>query len=99
LNINYRPRIKGVGHTVNLPLCRHSSNREVLIEGEGSSTVGLLLQTSLDQLLLIMNILFTCFTKQATLIRRSTVLSLPLFSNPRFKEQIQAELEDESLAS
>jgi len=41
------------------------------------STVDLLIQTSLDQLLFILKILFTFFTKQSTLMRRSTVLSLP----------------------
>ncbi len=42
----------------------------------GLTTVDLLLLTSLDQLLFILNI-FTFFTKQTTLMRRSTVLSLP----------------------
>ncbi len=42
------------------------------------STVDLLELTSLDQLLFIMEILFRCFTKHATLSWRSTVLSLPL---------------------
>ncbi len=43
------------------------------------STVDLLVLTSLDQLLFILKILFTYVTKQAaTLMRRSTVLSLPL---------------------
>jgi hypothetical protein len=37
----------------------------------------LLVLTSLDQLLLIMKILFMCLTKQGILMRRSTVLSLP----------------------
>jgi hypothetical protein len=41
-------------------------------------TVDLLVLISLDQLLLIMKILFTCFTKQAILMWRSTVLSLLL---------------------
>jgi hypothetical protein len=39
--------------------------------------VDLLVLNSLDQLLFIMNILFTSFTKQATLMRRLTVLKLP----------------------
>ncbi len=39
--------------------------------------VGLLVLTSVVQLILIMKMLFTFVTKQATLIRRSTVLSLP----------------------
>ncbi len=41
------------------------------------STVDLLLLTSLDQLSLIQQSLFTFFAKQPTLMRRSTVLSLP----------------------
>jgi hypothetical protein len=41
------------------------------------STVDLPVPTSLDQLLLILKILFTYFTKQATLMRRSIVLSFP----------------------
>ncbi len=42
------------------------------------STVDLLVLTSLDQLILLLKILFIFFfTKQATLMRRSTVLSLP----------------------
>ncbi len=40
-------------------------------------TVDLLVLTSLKQVLFILKILFTLFKKQATLIRRSTVLSLP----------------------
>ncbi len=42
------------------------------------STVDLLMLTSLDQLLFIIQRLLICFTKQGTLLRRSTVLSLPL---------------------
>jgi hypothetical protein len=42
------------------------------------STVDLLVLTSSDQLLLIMEPLFPCFTKQDTRMSRSTVLSLPL---------------------
>ncbi len=41
-------------------------------------TVGLLVLTSLVQLLFILEILFTFFPKQATSMRRSTVLILPL---------------------
>jgi hypothetical protein len=41
------------------------------------STVDLLVLTCLDQLIVIMKILFPFFTKRATLMRRSTVLSLP----------------------
>jgi hypothetical protein len=44
-----------------------------LTEGGRLSMVDLLVPTSLDQLLFIMKILFRCFTKQATLLRRSTV--------------------------
>ncbi len=38
----------------------------------------LLVLTSSDHLLLVIKILFTCFEKQATLMRRSTALSLSL---------------------
>ncbi len=41
-------------------------------------TVDLLVLTSLVQLIFILKILFTYFTKQVTLMRRSTVLNLPL---------------------
>ncbi len=41
------------------------------------STVDLLVLTSLDKLILILKIIFLFFTKQASLIRRSTALSLP----------------------
>ncbi len=41
------------------------------------STVDLFVLTSFDQLLFILKILFTFFTKQATLTRTSTVLSPP----------------------
>jgi len=50
-------------------------NRDTLMKGR-VSTFSLLLLISLDQLLLIKQTLFT--KKQATLMRRSTVLSLPL---------------------
>ncbi len=40
------------------------------------STVDLFVLTSLDKLILILKILFSFFTKQAALMRRSTVLSL-----------------------
>ncbi len=52
-------------------------NRETLLKG-WISTVDLLELTSLDQLLFILKILLTFFTKQPTLMRRSTVLSLPI---------------------
>ncbi len=42
------------------------------------STVDHLVATSLDQLLLILQTLFTFFTKQVNSIRRPTVLNLPL---------------------
>jgi hypothetical protein len=46
------------------------------------STVDLLVLTGLDQLLFILKIFFTFFTKQATLMRRSTVLELGIKSLP-----------------
>ncbi len=49
-----------------------------LTEVEGFGTFGLLVLNSFDQLLFILKILFTFVTKQATLIRRSIVLSLSL---------------------
>jgi hypothetical protein len=45
--------------------------------GERLSTLYLLVLTSLYQLVLILKILFSFFTKQATLMRRSTILNLP----------------------
>jgi hypothetical protein len=47
-------------------------------ESEGTVQLTHLVLTSLDQLLLILKITFVFFTKQATLLRSSTVLSLPL---------------------
>jgi len=41
---------------------------------QGSLTVDLLVLTGLDQLLFILKILFTSFTKQPTLMRRSNVI-------------------------
>jgi len=50
------------------------------------STVDLLLIISLDRLVFVMKILFTFLQKQATSMRRSTVLSLsPSVSIPLFK--------------
>jgi hypothetical protein len=49
-----------------------------LTKGRRLSTVDLLVLTSFEHLIFILKILFTFFTKQATLIRRSTVLRLPL---------------------
>jgi hypothetical protein len=46
------------------------------------SRVDLLAVTSIDKLLFILKILFAFVTKQATLIRRSTVLSAPSVSVP-----------------
>jgi hypothetical protein len=48
-----------------------------LTEGGRLSTVDLLVRTNLDQLLHRLKILFTFFLKQATLMRRSTVLNHP----------------------
>ncbi len=51
------------------------------------STVDLLVLTSLDQLVSELKILFTIFTKQPTLMRSSTVQSLPpqlAFTGPVF---------------
>jgi len=50
-------------------------NREPLLKGKAESTVHLLVLTSLEQGLL--NLPNLLFTKQATLMRRLTVLSLP----------------------
>ncbi len=47
-------------------------------EGESSGTADFLVLTSSDQLLFIVKILLTFVAKQATLMRRSTVRSLPL---------------------
>ncbi len=52
-------------------------NREYW-KGRISTTVDLLVLTSLDKLLFMLKILFIFATKQAILIRRSTILSLPL---------------------
>jgi hypothetical protein len=41
------------------------------------STVDILVQTSLEQVLFVLKILFTFVTKQATLMRRLIVLILP----------------------
>jgi hypothetical protein len=46
------------------------------------STVDLFVLTSLGHLLYKLNILFSFYTKQATLMRRSSVLSLPPVSIP-----------------
>jgi hypothetical protein len=49
-----------------------------LTDGGRPNTVDLLVLTSLVQLIFIFRVLITFITKQATLIRRSTVLILPL---------------------
>ncbi len=54
---------------------RKYQTRDVLLRGR-LCTVDLLVLTSLDQHSFIMKILFSSFTKQATLMRRSTVLRL-----------------------
>jgi hypothetical protein len=51
--------------------------REPLLKGK-LSTIDLLVLTSFNELVFILRILFTLFTKQATLMRRSTILNLPL---------------------
>ncbi len=56
---------------------RHATTRESLLKGK-ISTVDLLLLTRTYQMLLILNNFHFYFTKQAILMRRSTVLSLPL---------------------
>ncbi len=49
------------------------------------STVDLLVQTNIDWLIVICNLLLTFFTKQASLIRRSTVTyPYPSGGIPRF---------------
>jgi hypothetical protein len=53
------------------------THQRSLTEGEGLSTVGLLILHIIDQFLFILEILFTYFTKQATLMRRSNVLRFP----------------------
>jgi hypothetical protein len=54
----------------------YQSDQGTFSEGEGLGTVDLLVLTSLDQLIFIMNILFTFVTKQAKLLRGQIVLSL-----------------------
>jgi hypothetical protein len=51
--------------------------REVLQKGKAQYSWPPVL-ANLDQLFFELRILFTSFTKEATLMRRSTVLSLPL---------------------
>ncbi len=77
-------RTKGLNNSWAL-FCSWSTTITILIVRSGKSywrgrlsTVYLLVQASLDQLLLILKVLFTFFTKQAILTRRSTVVSLPL---------------------
>jgi hypothetical protein len=54
------------------------TNQGTLTEGERLSTVDLLVLTSLDQLLLILTNTIYELTKQAIVLRKSIVLSLPL---------------------
>ncbi len=54
----------------------HVCNDNMFVRGR-LSTVDLLVLTVLDQLLFILKMLVTFLTKQATLMRRSTMLSLP----------------------
>jgi len=53
------------------------ATKEAILKGKGS-TADLLVLTSLDVVLLKLKLLFTSVLKQATLMRRSNVLSLPL---------------------
>ncbi len=58
--------------------CLSLFHQRSLTEGGRISTVDLLVLTSLDQLLFILKIFFfTFFTKQATSMRKPTVLILP----------------------
>jgi hypothetical protein len=63
----------GGHHSLNAYLKSGNSHRRGRL-----STVDLLVISSLDQQLLKLQTIFSYFTKQATLMRRSTVLSLPL---------------------
>ena len=59
-----------------------SPSKNTLVSGKPDrkvrlSTVHLLVLTRLDQLFFILKILFAFVTKQPTLMRRSTVMSLP----------------------
>jgi hypothetical protein len=57
---------------------KHSTVQGTLTERKRLGTVDLLVLISLDQVILILaNVIFS-FTKQATLMRRSTVVSLPV---------------------
>jgi hypothetical protein len=58
-------------------VCCPGGTRETLMKGR-LSTVGLLVPTNLYQMLFLLKILFAFGTKRATLMRRSTVLSLPI---------------------
>jgi hypothetical protein len=53
------------------------STRQTFTEGEGLSTVGLIVLTCSDQLI-FMKIVFTFLKIKATLMRKTTILSLPL---------------------
>jgi hypothetical protein len=66
----------GLSHSCLAFMWGRTLRREVFWRGR-LGTVYLLLTTGLDLLLFILKILFTIFKKQATLIMRSTLLSLP----------------------
>jgi hypothetical protein len=72
------PRLH-VNKVSNSQLCLHYFvlGQGSLTEGGRLSTVDFLVLTSLDQLIFKLKIIFSFFAKQATLMRRSTVLSLP----------------------
>jgi hypothetical protein len=78
-----RPYLENVGKLITRTFAK--SDLGLLVEPGKSyrrgrlSTVDLLVLTSLDRLLFILKILLNSFTKQATLMRRSTVLSIPRY--------------------
>jgi len=60
------------------PIKESYANQGTLSEGERLSTFDLHVLTSLGQLIFTLKIFYTFVTKQASLIYRFTVLSLPL---------------------
>ncbi len=58
--------------------CSGKLDQGTLIEGEGSIQLTSLYKLCLDQLIFKWEIAYICVTKQATLMRRSAVLPLPL---------------------
>jgi uncharacterized protein YjbI with pentapeptide repeats len=72
-------------------------SREALLKGR-LSTVDLLVLTSLDRLPLILQTFFIFFTKEATLMRRSTVLSFPFSKASLFSHLDNSHLADSHLA-